>query len=67
MERKERKRVRRRGKGKKRKDRSSIQIARGIFFKALSKADPLCAAATLSWIIIIAVKGANEMSITYTR
>lgn len=40
VERKERKRVR--GRVKRRKDRSSIQIARGIFFKALSKADPLC-------------------------
>lgn len=41
VERKE-KGIRRRVKGKKEEtDRSSIQIARGIFFKALS-ADPLC-------------------------
>lgn len=61
VERKE-KGIRRRVKGKKEEtDRSSIQIARGIFFKALS-ADPLCAATALSWIgiIIITVKGANE-------
>lgn len=61
VERKE-KGIRRRVKRKKEEmDRSSIQIARGIFFKALS-ADPLCAATALSWIgiIIITVKGANE-------
>lgn len=38
------------------------------FFSKLYPKQILCAAAaTLSWIIIIAVKGANETSITYTR
>lgn len=55
------------GKGKKERIDLRFKLLEEFFSKLYPKQILCAAAATLSWIIIIAVKGANETSITYTR